>query len=228
MSRRLDELLGELGAPPSPAPRAQSALERARAAARSELARKAPVRRWRREALLLVGLCAGIPLVAAVAVLASGAASPDVILSRVPLFIVLLAALAYGIRGALMPPLPGAERMRAVGTSVGLFSVGMVAFWRWGSEATSALPDWVCTASHVAVAIPALVAAGVFLRGFHAGTKRALLTGLAIGTTGAMVGELACEKGFAHVAVWHLGAWAVVVAVVFLLQLTLPRRTFAP
>ena len=91
-----------------------------------------------------------------------------------------------------------------------------------------ASPDWLCSISHLAVdVVPAGVALWL-LRGGAWHPLRAVAAGLAAGTVGLLVGEIGCERGLAHVLVYHLGFWLVAAATFLLATRWLRPRSFAP
>jgi ABC-type dipeptide/oligopeptide/nickel transport system ATPase component len=52
--------------------------------------------------------------------------------------------------------------------------------------------------------------------------------GVSAGTTGAMVGELACGRDATHVLLFHVTAWVAVVAAGALLSRVVRPRSYAP
>ena len=66
------------------------------------------------------------------------------------------------------------------------------------------------------------------LRGGAWHPLRAVAAGLAAGTVGLLVGEIGCERGLAHVLVYHLGFWLVAAATFLLATRWLRPRSFAP
>jgi hypothetical protein len=51
---------------------------------------------------------------------------------------------------------------------------------------------------------------------------------LAVGTTGALLGELMCGRNASHIAVFHLASWALAAVAVVALSYASKRRSFAP
>ncbi|MFB1479071.1 DUF1109 domain-containing protein [Corallococcus sp. RDP092CA] len=208
--------------PPRPDPKA---LERALAAAHAELALKRPVRRWRSQAVGLFAASAGLALAAMGVLLALGSTSGALLMARAPLLTLLLSTGAVCAWGAMAPRGRG---LRWVGVGMALVSAALLVLTRAAPRGPSSLPEWVCTASHLALALGPLVAALVALRSAAFDPLRAVVAGLSVGTVGAFVGELACEQGPGHVATYHLGAWALVVLTTWALSKRIKPRTYAP
>lgn len=212
------------GYPPPPPPNAD-ALAKIKAAVDVELAKKAPVRSWQREALMLWGAPFGVFVIVAVGLLISGALREGALASRLLTVLPLLAAAALCAFAALAPRRPG---VRLVAVSAAVSSALLLVVARSGITAVSAVPEWVCTALHLASAIVPVLVAVLMLRGVAPSPLRAAVAGLAMGTTGAMLGELACGQGLRHVAVFHLGAWALVVLACIGFSRVVVPRSYAP
>ncbi|RYZ43994.1 MAG: DUF1109 family protein [Myxococcaceae bacterium] len=208
--------------PPRLDPRA---LERALAASRAELALRQPVRRWRSQAVGLFTASAGMALAVAGVLLALGRITGAALLGRAPMLAMLLSTGAVCSWGALAPR---GRPLRWVGVGMAAVSAVLLVMTRAAPRGPSSLPEWVCTASHVAVALVPLVVALVALRWAAFDPLRAVVAGLAAGTVGAFVGELACEQGAGHVAAYHLGAWALLALMTWALSKRLKPRTYAP
>ncbi|MCP3064365.1 DUF1109 domain-containing protein [Myxococcus sp. K38C18041901] len=216
----IDALLQEEPRPPDTA-----ALERALASARGELALRKPVRGWRTQATWVMASSGGLALMAAVVMLAVGAVSAGALWARAPLLLLLLMTSGVCAWGALSPR--GRDlRRAAVGLAMACAATLVLA--RGSPTTPPSLPGWVCTASHLAVGIIPLVVAVVVLRGAAFQPLRALCAGLSVGTTGAFVGELACEQDWRHVAGYHLFAWGFICVVALVLSRTLKPRSYAP
>ncbi|WP_163864640.1 DUF1109 domain-containing protein [Myxococcus eversor] len=215
----IDALLKE--APPSEG----SAIERALASARGELALREPVRRWRTQAGWMMASSGGLAVLVACVMLAVGALTPPAMLARVPLLLLLLVTSAVCAWGALSPRGRGLRR-GAVGLAMACAATLVLA--RGSPGTTPSLPAWVCTVSHLAVDAVPLVAALWMLRGAAFQPLRALCAGLSVGTTGAFVGELACEQDWRHVAGYHLFAWAFICGVALVMSRSLKPRSYAP
>jgi hypothetical protein len=123
--------------------------------------------------------------------------------------------------------MPGGRRLRFATVALMASSAVLLVGARVESHASTS-PGWICTASHVGVAvIPAIVVLLGLRRCAHT-LLRALTAGLAVGATGAFVGELVCEQGPLHVALFHLPAWAITTALVAFVSSRLKPVSFAP
>lgn len=215
----IDSLLNEV-------PRVEpSALTRALESARGELALNQPVRHWRTQAAWVMASSFAIALLVAGVLLAGGALSGAALLHRAPLLLLLFTTSGVCAWGALSPHGRGLRRA-AVGLAMACAATLVLA--RGSPSAPPSLPGWVCTASHLAVDLVPLIVAVVVLRGAAFQPLRALCAGLSVGTTGAFVGELACEQDWRHVAGYHLLAWALVCAAALVLSRSLKPRSYAP
>ncbi|WP_223646342.1 NrsF family protein [Corallococcus sp. EGB] len=201
------------------------AMERALAASRAELALKQPVRRWRSQALGLFAASAGLALAVMGVLLALGRTTGAMLMGRAPLLAMLLSTSAVCAWGAIAPRRRG---LRQVGVGMAMVAAMLLVLMRAAPREPSSLPEWVCTVSHLALALVPLVVALVGLRSAAFDPLRAAVAGLSVGTVGAFVGELACEQGPGHVATYHLGAWALVVLTTWALSKRIQPRTYAP
>ncbi|RKH10028.1 DUF1109 family protein [Corallococcus sp. CA053C] len=201
------------------------ALERALAASRAELALGRPVRRWRPQAVGLFAASAGMALATTAVFVALGRTTGSAVLGRAPMLAMLLATSAVCSWAALSPR---GQQLRWVGVGMALVSAALLVLTRGAMREPSSLPEWVCTASHVAVALVPVAVALAVLRWAAFNPLRAAVAGLAAGTVGAFVGELACGLGAGHVAAYHLGAWALVALMTGALSKRLKPRTYAP
>lgn len=206
-------------------PRDGAALERVLAASRGELALGRPVRRWRTQAAWVVAASGGLALLVAGVMLAVGAVSGTLLLGRAPLLALLVGTSAVCAWGALSPR---GRWLRRGGLGLALASAVALVLARGTASTVSTLPAWVCTASHIAVGCVPLVVALVSLRAAAFEPLRALVAGLSVGTTGAFLGELACEQDWRHVAVYHLLAWTCVAAAALVISKSLKPRSYAP
>ncbi len=216
---KLEALLAQLAAPRTAPPTA------AKEACLRELAKGPSRRPWRTEALwlALAPLAAGA-LVGAGAFLAGAAEAAWVQGRALPLAVLALA----GALGGALAVAPHRRGLRALAVALLLGAQVLLVLTRLDVHGVSAVPGWVCTANHVAVGLlPLGVALWLLRRAAHS-PLRALTAGLSAGTAGALVGELACGQGAAHVAVFHLGAWAAVTALCVLLSRRQRRYSFAP
>lgn len=215
---KLDDLLSK----PNPS---TPASERLRAAVFAEL--DAPAARgWRADVALLASVCALLTLVVGAAMVATGQVHPATVAQRAGPMLALVVIGAIGVFTALAPRRRGQV---LVGLLLGAAAVVAVVLVRRseGGQA-SAAPAWMCTISQLAVGAGPLVLALALLRKSAVTATRAALVGLAVGTTGAAIGELACNQSWEHVAVWHLAAWLGVATVAVLVSSRLRPRSFAP
>ncbi|NMO14765.1 DUF1109 domain-containing protein [Pyxidicoccus fallax] len=206
-------------------PRDGGAAERVLAAARGELALRRPVRHWRTQAVWLMAASGGLALVVALVMLAVGAVSGATLLGRAHLLVLLLGTSAICAWGALSPRGRG---LRRFGVVLAMTCAAVLVLARGTPHSTPTLPGWVCTASHVAVGLVPLVVAVLALRAAVFDPLRALVAGLAVGTTGAFLGELACAQDWRHVAGHHLLAWSIVAAASLVISKSLKPRSYAP
>ncbi len=201
----------------------KAALERIRAAARQAL-REPPRRGWKGDLLLLLGAMWLLLAVVAGVLATSGelvaGSSRRIATSVMPLWWVgALAAFA-----ALSP----FRKLRPWGVlAAGLAAIAMVV-GRGTPTAVSASPDWLCTVSHLGLGALPLGLGLRLLRRSALTDARAILLGLSIGTIGALMGELACSRGWSHVLVWHLGAWAGLGVAALIVARWLRPTSFAP
>lgn len=183
-----------------------------------------PRRSWRADVMLITGICWMAFIAAASVLFLLGQLSAEHLFSRLVPLGLLAGVVAICSFAALAPRRPGQLIIGYVIAAIGL--VGIVLLRGEGHPSTT--PAWVCTVSHMALGAGPLVVMLAMLRKSALGAARTALAGLAVGATGAMLGELSCEQGFAHVAVWHLGAWAGLAVVAMLVARRLVPRSFAP
>jgi len=194
-------------------------------AARRELALNRAVRRWRTQAVwVFISTVAMVVLVASV-LLVLKQMSFAALLSKAPLFVLLWSTGAVCAWGALSPR---GHRLRTVGIVLAGGSAAALVLARGESQVEATLPAWVCAASHVAVGLGPLIVSLLALRSAAFRPARALVAGLSVGTTGALVGELACAQGWMHIAGYHLTAWALIAGVEVVVSRSLKSRSFAP
>ncbi len=206
-------------------PRDAAAASRVLAAARGELALGRPVRPWRTQALWLLAASGGLALLTGVVLGALGQTSVELLLARAPTLAMLLVTCAVCTWGALSPRGRGLQR---VGIVLAMVNAAVLVLARGAPHAPSTLPEWVCTLGHLGVGLVPLVVALVTLRSTAFQPLRALTAGLAVGTTGAFLGELACERGWRHVAGYHLLAWGLVAVASLVISQSLKPRSYAP
>lgn len=218
---KLDDLLKDSlrGAPLS-----KDALERVRAAARSELKSGPVIPRWPTQLAVLLGSAVGVVALAGVVLLASGQTTAQVIASHgVQLLMLLAVAVSCGV-SALRPNARGGT----LAVALTLAAAASLVALRAEPLAPTLSPGWLCSVSHIGAGLLPLGVAAWLLRGSAPSLKKSVIAGIAVGCTGAMLGELGCEKGPLHIAIWHLGAWAVVIAAVVVVSRRLTPRSYAP
>lgn len=207
----------------SPEPADPEALNKIRASVSNELG--LPARSWKGQALMLFGASFGVFAIVAVVVLAIGQARAELLPTRLVTLFPLMATSALCAFAALAPR---RRSIRIAAIFSALSSGVLLVVARSGVDRISATPEWVCTALHVAAAVVPVIAAVLLLRSTAPSPLRAAVAGLSMGTTGAMLGELVCEQGLRHVALFHLGAWAIVVALCLVVSRLVPPRSYAP
>lgn len=210
------------------APSRESALARGRAAALAELRAAPRAVSWRRQAARLVTAQVGLALVGMAVSLVAGLARPGDVLSHLATIVALLAVGCLGAVAALAPRRPralSAWRMAALAAAPAAMALVVLAR---GAGLPSTRPEWVCSATHLAVGLVPLACALVGLRQWAWSGTAAFAAGLGAGTTGALLGDVVCERGAAHVLVYHLGAWIVLALACLVISRRLRPRTFAP
>lgn len=184
----------------------ERALEEALAALRNHPAKPS----WRAGAGRWLAAMAGLGVCLVVGLGASGAFAWGHLLERAPVLAGLVASQALCVWAASAPR---GYRMKWPALAAGGLALVAIVATRAAPTAPPLTPAWVCSASHLAVdAFPLWLAWRVLRRSAPA-SWRAAAAGLAVGATGAFLGELACGRGWAHVAVFHLGVWIAVTVV---------------
>ena len=202
----------------------EDAFDRVRAAALDELRRAPHVPSWRRQAAVVAGVTAGLGVFAALGTALAGVYDWSRLGVRAPILLGAVAVAMLDGVGALVP----ARRpvvLAGLGASL-LMMAALVATRAPGGG--SATPGWVCSVSHLGMD---LFPAAVALWGLRQAAwtwPRALTAGLGAGTVGAVMGELACQKGRAHVLIHHVGAWVPIAIACVLVSRALRPRSFAP
>ena len=201
-----------------------TALGRTRAAALAELRRQPVAVSWRRDAartlLAVLGTTALVIGVGTwVSIVAPGRLGERLL--QVTLLVVLQ---SLGLFAALAP---GRAALRAVGALLALGALAAILLGR-GAGLPRAIPEIACSGSHLAVDLIPLGLVLYSLRRFSWSLGRAALAGAAVAATGAIAGELSCERGSVHALVHHVGAGLVIVAACVLISRALRPQTFAP
>jgi hypothetical protein len=213
----------ELPIPPARPPRAL-ALEKVRAAMLAEASRPKPMG-WRARMGLVLALTVGVGAAAALVGPVLGFVSPAALAAR---WMTAVPVTVAGLVTVLAAWTPGRRGLRFGALFLVVGAAAAMVLGRASAADPGTSPEWLCTVSHIAAAIPA-GAVGLFgLRGLAPNRLRAVLAGLGIGTVGALLGELMCERGPGHIAAYHLSAWAIVAAVVVVVAARLTPRSYAP
>ena len=207
-----------------PPPPSLAALTAARAAMIAELS--SPRRSWKTGASRLVAATLGLGVLLGVGALVSGAAAPETLAAR---WLSLATLALVGPLLAFSAARPGSAWLRRGAWLSAIVGAATLLLTRPAQvDSLSTSPEWVCALSHLGVALPAMLVALSLLRGMAFNIGRAVAAGLAVGTTGALLGELMCGRDAAHIAVFHLAAWALAAVSVVALSFGSTRRSFAP
>ena len=213
MSENSRDPLAALLAAPPPLP---AALDRARGEALRELAASGPARPWRIQARTLAG----------VIVVAVINWPPSMLLrNRWPAMVALGVAQVVGLVAAIAP---GRSRLGPVSWALAALGVLVVLARRHTAGADTALPGWICSASHLAVGLVPLTLVVRRLRDITFSFRRAFTAGLALGVSAPLWGEVACERGLSHTLIHHVGSLVLLALACLILSRTGPRRSYAP
>ena len=189
---------------------------------KAELAQ--PRRSWRPDAFKLVAASWLMALGLTSVLLITGNTPPELVLSRLATVAPLL---VLGALGGYFAVAPGGLRTRwALVTASVMAMLGLVLVR--GAGHVSAQPEWVCTLSHLSLGAGPLVVAMLALRRTAPDVLRSVVAGLAIGTVGAIAGEVGCEQGWQHVLVFHLVPWATLTVAAVLISRRMKRWSYAP
>jgi hypothetical protein len=183
--------------------RDEGALRAARATALSALRAKPVSVPWQRQAATMTALGLTVTTLAALVTAHLGGMRLG---GRLPGVAVLLVAQGFALWSAIAP---GRWWGRKLAWGAAALGAGLVLYGRAATGAATPAHDatgWICSASHLGVGLlPAAMMLG-FLRGISWSLPRALTAGLAIGISGLIWGEIACERSLGHVIVHHVGA----------------------
>jgi hypothetical protein len=218
MGPKLDELLK--GGVPGDAP----ARERVKALALAELSQARPAGSWRGDIALLTSAIWACALAVVAITVATGNSSLAQLSARLVPVLPLLVLAAVGAVAAIAPR---PQALLPLGLLAGVSELVLVVATR-GEGHPSSLPAWVCTAAHLGIGAVPLSLALVLLRKSAPNPLRAVVAGLAVGTVGAIAGELACEQSWQHVLLFHGAAWLGVAAGALLISRRLTPRSWAP
>ena len=203
-----------------------SAETRARllAAVRPELSRAPRKNRWRFELAAVVTSVFLLTAVIAGLLLWSGNTSFTAISARAGAFVMcgLLCVFA-----AVLAIAPGLRRAQLV-TVLAFGAASMALVLLRSAQGASSTPEWVCTATHLGVGGVPLVIGLFALRRGGLRLLSGVALGVAAGTSGAMVGELACGRDSMHVLLFHVTAWAGVVVAGAAFSRLIRPRSYAP
>ncbi len=219
MSQKLDDLLKQ------PSAIDATSLAKARAAIAAELKAPRP-RSWRGDAVLLLGASWGMAALVAVVLLAAGATGAELIARHGAALGLVFAVGTACAWAALAPPSSGRLMFSSAMGLSGL--VGLVVLRAMGVTAPSATPEWVCTLTHAGAGVAPLAVALMVLKKSAPHPLRAALAGVAVGTCGALIGEVGCAQPWQHVLGYHLSAWLALVAACAVFARRLARSSYAP
>ena len=208
---------------PPPNPPSAAVLASVRAAMLQEA--KRPQTSWKTRALQLLGASLGLSLVIGIGAVLSGNAALTTLALR---WVTLLGLAVVGPLLVWTAVVPGRTPLRwvAMAGAVAVAAV-MVVMRPEAALNASSSPEWLCTALHLAVAGPAIFTAVTMLRSMAPSTPRSIAAGLAAGTTGALLGEMLCERDAAHVATFHLAAWTIAAMLVVIIGSRVKRSSWA-
>jgi hypothetical protein len=194
-----------------------------RAAAHAELTQ--PMRVWRRDARNLVLAAWGLAAALTTVLMVTGNSSASLVLGRLATVIPLMGLAALAAWWAVAP---GGRKARAVVVAASVVTMVALVVTR-GAGHPGSQPEWFCTVSHLTLGFGPLVLAMVTLRRTAPNVVRSLVAGLAMGTVGAISGEVGCDQGWQHVLVFHLAPWLMLTATsVFVMSRMKRRWSYAP
>lgn len=212
-----------------PLPRRDAgALAAARESSLRALRAQPVVTPWQRQAatMMVVGLT--VTVVGALTTARLAGVQPRLLDARLPAVALLLVAQAVALWSAIAPGRWWGRNLAWAATALG---AGLLLFGRASVSTPSlaaATTGWICSASHLGVGlVPAVVMLG-FLRGISWSLPRAITAGMAVGISGLIWGEIACERSLGHVLVHHVGAMALMTLACAALAHRLSRGAFAP
>lgn len=204
------------------------ALEAARERSLRALRAQPVIAPWQRQAatMMMVGLT--VTVVGALTTARLAGIQPRLFDGRLPAVLLLLVAQAVALWSAIAPGRWWGRNLAWAATALG---AGLLLQGRAAMAAPSlaaAATGWICSVSHLGVGlVPAVVMLG-FLRGISWSVPRAITAGMAVGISGLIWGEIACERSLGHVLVHHVGAMAVMTLACAALAHRLSRHAFAP
>jgi hypothetical protein len=175
-----------------------------------------------RQAVATVAAAAGITLAGALVLAALNWPVADLVAQRIPgLALLMVAQLAawWAILGG------GRSRWAEVSWIAAAAGAAFVLTARGGGHADG--PGWICSLSQLGAGLAPLTLALFTLRDGAWSWRRGITAGLALGSSSAIWGEIACARGVLHVAVHHGGPCLLLLSLVLLVGRALPRRALA-
>jgi hypothetical protein len=139
---------------------------------------------------------------------------------RAPALAWLLFAQIAGLWAALAP-----KRALWAGASFTAAAAGAAAVLATHAGATSDAPGWICAIIQGVGCLAPLALVVSALRGSSFSWRRALSAGVALGTAGAIWGEIGCDRTLSHVVASHGGTWLALATACVLLWRALSRAS---
>ena len=209
-----------------------STLEAVRAKALQALAREPVASSWKRQAATVAGVGLGVTAIGAVAAARFGGVAPEFATTRLPGILPLLGAQALALWAAIAPARRWNRQLAFTLGWTGLAGLGSALLIQSRARGVSPLNEdaagWICSASHLALASAPAVVLLSRVRNISWSWSRALTGGAAVGLSGLVWGEIACERGLSHVLIHHFGTLAIMTAACALIMKRLSRESFAP
>jgi hypothetical protein len=202
-----------------------SRLDDIRAAALAELRAQPVAPSWHRELVRLLAATLATTGLVAVISFFTGVTTWEAMSGHAPTVALLLGVQVLAAWAAVAPR---AGNLRLGAALAGVLGMAAIVAARVHVHGVASQPQWVCTVSHLGVAVPPIIATLLVLRFSAHEALRAVVAGISVGTTGAITGELGCGQGWVHVLVFHLLAWVLVIVAAAFISPRLSRRTFAP
>ena len=179
---------------------------------------------WSKDLLLLALSTTGLTVVLAIGAFTLGGWELDMIPTR---FFTLVPVLLIQLLAMVSCVAPRATRLGQFTVFLAPITFLLMVMLRPESEPTMNHP-WVCSVSHFALAVlPLLIGFRVLA---HAAISpwRAISAGLAAGSVGALLGELACGQGSTHIAMFHVPAWIFTAAIAYFVSRQIRPKSYAP
>jgi hypothetical protein len=193
--------------------------------------RAAPrARAWTRQATAITAFGLGATIAGALVTAAIAGHAGRLFDARLPVIALLLATQALALWAALRPG-PGRWWGNGVSWTAAALGAGALLAGRTATGSGLALSDaggWICSVSHLAVELAPAVVVLAALRRISWSLRRALTAGLAVGVSGLVWGEIACQRSWSHVVVHHFGALGLMVLACVLMSRRLARGAVSP